>query len=122
MSYTLRGRIESRLAALLPVVAAACVLAVAEHRWWPVEAAALMVGVGLALDLQAYHRLLPYQPGWAALPLGLLELGLVLGLMRAAAVAAPIWQALALFAGGWLLAQALGNAGFPLLRLGYAED
>ena len=34
MSYTLRGRLESRLAALLPVVVAACVLALAEHRWW----------------------------------------------------------------------------------------
>ena len=122
MSYTLRGRIESRLAALLPVVAAACVLAVAEHRWWPVEAAGLMLGVGLALDLQAYHRLLPYQPGWAALPLGLLELALLLGLMRAAGVAAPLWQALTLFGGGWLAAQILGHAGFPLLRLGYAED
>ena len=70
VSYTLRGRLESRLAALLPVVVAACVLAAVEHRWWPVEAFGLMLGIGLALDLQVYHRLLPYQPGWAALPLG----------------------------------------------------
>jgi len=122
MSYTLRGRIESRLAALLPVVAVACALALAEHRWWPVEAVGLMLGIGLALDLQAYHRLLPYQPGWAALPLGLVELALVLLCMRLAGVAAPLAQALALFAGGWLLAQVLGHAGFPLLRLGYAEE
>jgi hypothetical protein len=122
VSYTLKGRVESRLAALLPVVAVACALALVEHRWWPVEAAGLMLGVGLALDLQAYHRLLPYQPGWAALPLGALELGLLLLLMRLAGVAAPLWQALALFAGGWLAAQLLGHAGFPLLRLGYAED
>ena len=122
MSYTLRGRLESRLALLLPVVAAACVLALAEHRWWPVEAVALMLGVGLALDLQVYHRLLPYQPGWAALPLGLLELALVLGLMRAVGVMAPLGQAVALFAGGWLVAQLLGHTGFPLLRLGYAEE
>ena len=45
MSYTLRGRIDSRLATLFPVVAAACVLALAEHRWWPVEAAGLMLGL-----------------------------------------------------------------------------
>jgi hypothetical protein len=122
MSYTLRGRIESRLAVLLPVVAAGCVLAAAEHRWWPVEAVGLMVGVGLALDVQVYHRLLPYQPGWAAFPLGLLELGVLLALMRLAGVAAPLGQAVALFAGGWLLAQVLGHAGFPLLRLGYAEE
>ncbi|HWX09115.1 MAG TPA: right-handed parallel beta-helix repeat-containing protein [Gaiellaceae bacterium] len=122
MSYTLRGRLESRLALLLPVVAAACVLAVAEHRWWPVEAVALMLGVGLALDLQVYHRLLPYQPGWAAVPLGLVELGLVLGLMRAAGVIAPLGQAVGLFAGGWLVAQLLSHTGFPLLRLGYAEE
>ena len=34
-----------------------------------------MLGVGVALDLQAYHRLLPYQPGWAALPLGAARAG-----------------------------------------------
>jgi parallel beta-helix repeat protein len=103
-------------------VAAASGLALAEHRWWPVEAVGLMLGVGLALDVQAYHRLLPYQPGWAALPLGLVELGLVLLFMRLAGVVAPLGQAFALFAGGWLLAQLLGQAGFPLLRLSYAED
>jgi hypothetical protein len=122
MSYSLRGRLESRLAALLPVVVAACVLAAVEHRWWPVEAVGLMLGIGLALDQQAYHRLLPYQPGWAALPLGVLELGALLGVMRLAGIAAPLGQAVALFAGGWLLAQLLGHAGFPLLRLGYAEE
>jgi len=122
MSYTLRGRVESRLAALVPVFVAAIVLAPAEHRWWPVEAVALMLGVGLALDTQLYHRLLRYQPGWLALPLGLLELALLLALMRAAGIATPLGQAVALFAGGWLCAQALGHAGFPLLRLGYAED
>jgi hypothetical protein len=122
VSYTLRGRLESRLAALLPLVAAACLLTALLHRWWPVQAAALMAGVGLALDVQAYHRLLRYQPAWAALPLGALELGTLFALMRLLGVLAPLPQALALFAGGWLLAQLLGQAGFPLLRLGYAED
>jgi hypothetical protein len=122
MSYTLRGRIESRLVALLPVVVAACVLTAVTDRWWPVQAVALMIGIGLALDTQVYHRLLRYQPGWAALPLGALELGVLLGLMRLLGVMAPLPQALALFAGGWLLGQLLGHAGFPLLRLGYAED
>ena len=59
MSYTLKGRIESRLAALLLVLVAAVPLALVEHRWWPVEAAALMLGIGLALDVQLYYRLLP---------------------------------------------------------------
>ena len=122
MSYTLRGRLESRLAAVLPTVAVACVVALAEHRWWPVEAAGLMIGVGLALDVNVYHRVFRYQPGWAALPLGAVELALVLALMRAAAIAAPLAQAVALFAAGWLLAQLLGHAGFPLIRLSYAED
>jgi len=122
VSYSLRGRLESRLAALLPVVAAACALAAILHRWWPVEAAGLMLGVGVALDVQAYHRLLPYQPGWAALPLGALELGALMLAMRAAGVAAPVWQAVALFAAGWTVSQVLGHAGFPLLRLSYMED
>jgi len=122
VSYTLRGRIESRLGALVPVAVAAAVLAAFEHRYWPVQAIGLMLAVGLALDLQLYHRLLPYQPGWAALPLGALELALVLGAMRIVGVAAPLGQALALFVGGFVAAQLLGHAGFPLLRLGYAEE
>jgi hypothetical protein len=122
VSYTLRGRLESRLAALLPVVVAACVLATVEHRWWPVEAFGLMLGIGLALDLQVYDRLLAYQPGWLALPLGLLELGVLLGVMKLAGIMAPLGQAVALFAGGWLVAQLLGHAGFPVLRLSYAEE
>jgi len=122
MSYTLRGRVESRLGALVAVVAAALVLTAAEHRWWPVEAVGLMLGVGLALDVVVYDRAFRYQPGWAAVPLGALELGALVGLMHAAGVAAPLWQAVALFAGGWLVAQLLGHAAFPLVRLGYAED
>ena len=122
MSYTLRGRVESRLAALAPVVAAACLLVPMLHRWWPVEAVALMAGIALALDLQLYHRLLPYQPGWVALPLGVLELAVLLGLMRLFGVAAPLWQALVLFTAGWVAAQVLGHVLFPLCRFSYAEE
>lgn len=122
MSYTLRGRIESRLAALLPVLAVAVAIALSEHRWWPLQAVGLMLGAGLVLDTQAYHRVLRYQPGWAALPLGALELGLLVLLMHVTGVMAPLAQAIALFAGGWLAAQLLGHAAFPLLRLGYAEE
>jgi Right handed beta helix region len=122
VSYTLRGRVESRLASLVLVLAVAIPLALAEHRWWPVEAVGLMLGVGLALDVQVYHRALPYQPGWAALPLGALELGLLVLLMHVTGVMAPLGQAVALFACGWIAAQLLGHAAFPLLRLGYAEE
>jgi Right handed beta helix region len=122
VSYTLRGRVESRLASLVLVLAVAIPLALAEHRWWPVEAVGLMLGVGLALDVQVYHRALPYQPGWAALPLGALELGLLVLLMHVTGVMAPLGQAVALFACSWIAAQLLGHAAFPLLRLGYAEE
>src|SRR5436309_1592682 len=81
-----------------------------------------MLGAGLALDTVVYDRALRYQPAWIALPLGALELGVLLLLMRAAGTMAPLRQAVALFAAGWLAAQLLGHAGFPLLRLGYAED
>jgi hypothetical protein len=122
VSYTLRGRVDSRLGALLPVLLAALILAAALHEWWPVELTALMAAVGLALDIQVYDRLLAYQPGWLALPLGLLELGLLLGIVRLAGIAAPVWPALALFGAAWLLAQVLGHAAYPLLRLSYGDD
>jgi hypothetical protein len=51
MSYTLTGRLESRLAALVVPVLAAAALAVALAAWWPLELAGLMAAAGLALDL-----------------------------------------------------------------------
>ena len=121
MAYTLRGRVEGRLAAALFPLAAALILTGLLHRWWPVELAGLMLGVGLGFDL-VYDRLLEYQPGWSALPLGLIELAVVMGLVRALDVHAPLAPALGLYAGGWLAAQVLGHAGYPLLRLSYGDD
>jgi hypothetical protein len=122
VSYTLRGRIETRLAgALLPVLVAA-VLAPVLHKWWPLELAGLMLLIGLALDALAYHRLLPYQPGWAAVPLGLLELGLTVAAARLLDLGAPLRPALLFFAGTWLLAQLLAHGALPLLHLTWPED
>ncbi len=121
MAYTLRGRLESRLAATLVPALVAAVLALVLHRWWPVELVALMIAAGLALD-PLYHRLLDYQPGWFALPLGALELGVVMALALALGVRAPLAAALALFGCSWLLAQVLGHAVYPLLSLSYGDD
>jgi len=122
VSYTLRGRVETRLVALLVVLLAACALAGALHRWWPVELVALMAAVGLFLDLEVWHRLLPYQPAWAAVPLGAVELAALLAIVYGFGLHAPLVPALALFGAGWLASFVLAQAGFPLLRLGYAED
>jgi hypothetical protein len=122
VSYTLRGRIESRLVAVLLPLAGAAAYSVATANWWAVQLVALMWGAGLALDVLAYHRLLPYQAGWVALPLGLAELGIVMGLARAAGISVPLGPALALFAAAWTLAQLLGHVVLPLARLGYATD
>jgi Periplasmic copper-binding protein (NosD) len=122
MSYTLRGRVDSRLAAAVLPLLGACVLAGALETWWPIEPAGLMLGVGLALDVLVYDRVLDYQPGWLAVPLGALELLLVLAAADGASLRAPLGPALALYAGAWLVAQTLGHAGFPWFRLSYAED
>ncbi|HUH15101.1 MAG TPA: right-handed parallel beta-helix repeat-containing protein [Gaiellaceae bacterium] len=122
MSYTLRGRLETRLAAALVPLLVAAALSPVLHKWWPLELVGLMVGIGLVLDAGLYHRLLPYQPGWLALPQGLLELGLTLAAARALELNAPLRPALALFAGAWLLLQLLAHAGLPLLRLSWPDD
>ena len=122
MSYTLRGRIETRLAASLLPFAVAAVLSPILHVWWPLELVGVMLAVGLGLDVVLYHRLLPYQPGWLAVPLGLLELGLTMGAARLLELHAPLWPAVALFAGAWLVHQVLAHAGLPLLRLSWPED
>ena len=113
MSYTLTGRIQSRLVATLPPL----LVALGIHRWWAVELVVLMLLFGVALDLCIYDRLFEYQPGWLALPLGLVELSLIVLSMRM-----PVtWPALGLFALGWATAQLCGHALFPRFRLEYAQ-
>jgi nitrous oxidase accessory protein NosD len=122
VSYTLRGRLETRLAVVALPLLAAAVLAAALAEWWPLELAGLMLGVGVAVDLAVYHRLLPYQAGWLAVPLGTLELALVMGLAIGLGLGAPLRAALAFYAASWLAAQVLVHAVFPRLRLTYGED
>jgi hypothetical protein len=122
VSYTLRGRLETRLAAAVLPFLVAAILSPLLHKWWPLELVGLMTAIGLVLDTAVYHRLLPYQPGWAALPLGALELALTIGAARVLELNAPLYPALALFAGTWLLQQLLSHVALPLLRLTWTED
>ena len=80
-----------------------------------------MLAVGLVLDAVVYHRLLRYQPGWFALPLGALELGVLYGLARELGIAAPLRGALLLYGVAWLGAQVFAHAVFPRLRLSTAS-
>ena len=122
MSYTLRGRIESRLAAVLLPFLAACVATYVLGAWWPLELMGAMLAAGLVLDVVVYDRVFAFQPGWLALPLGALELGATMVLVRWLDIAAPLKPAIWFFVASWLVAQILGHAGLPLLRLSYAED
>jgi nitrous oxidase accessory protein NosD len=122
MSYTLRGRIESRFAGWIPAFLVAIAATGWTRVWWPVELAVVMLGVGLACDVVLYHRPLDYQPGWATLPLGAFELGLVMALAHAIPIMAPVRPAIALFAVGWVSGLVLGQAVLPMLRWSYAED
>jgi hypothetical protein len=118
VSYTLIGRIQTRVVSALP----ALLVALALQRWWAIELVALMLAIGLLLDIVVYDRVLDYQPAWLALPLGALELALVYGAMRWLQLMAPLRWALGLYAIGWVAAQLFGHTIFPRVRLGYAED
>ena len=117
VSYTLRGRIESRLAAL----AAGRRGGVRARRSRRTAGGrsrrlALMVGVGLALDAAGLPpRCCRYQPGWAAAAARRCSSSASCSaLMRArSAIAAPLWQAVALFAGGWLARAAARSRRLP---------
>jgi hypothetical protein len=117
MSYTLTGRVQSRAVSALP----ALLVALALQRWWAIELVALMLGIGLMLDALVYHRLIAYQPAWAAVPLGALELALVFGAMRWLGLMAPLRWALVLYVIGWLGVQVFAHAVFPRVHLEYAE-
>ncbi len=117
MSYTLIGRLQSRVVSALP----ALLVALGLQRWWAIELVALMLGIGLLLDVVVYDRVLAYQPGWLAVPLGAAELALVYGAMRWLDLMAPLRWALALYAIAWLSAQLFAHAIFPRLHLEYGE-
>jgi hypothetical protein len=118
VSYTLIGRIQTRVVSALP----ALLVALALQRWWAIELVALMLALGLLLDTLVYHRALAYQPAWLAVPLGALELGLVYGAIRWLGLMAPLRWALGLYAIAWVSAQLFGHALLPRLHLEYAED
>jgi Periplasmic copper-binding protein (NosD) len=121
VSFTLRGRIESRLAAALAPLLAACGLAAAVTEWWPLALAGTMIGVGLAFEV-VLDRRLDYQPGWWSLPLAAAELAAIMGIVYALGISAPLFVALAFFAGSWLLNLILMHAVLPYLRLSYGEE
>jgi nitrous oxidase accessory protein NosD len=121
VSFTLRGRIESRLAAAIAPLLAALGLAAAITEWWPLALAGTMIGVGLAFEI-VLDRRVDYQPGWASLPLAALELGAIMGIVYALDISAPLTVALAFFAGSWLLGLVLMHGVFPYVRLSYGED
>jgi hypothetical protein len=121
VSFTLRGRFESRLAAALAPFLGALGLAAAVTEWWPLALAGVMVGVGVFFDL-LYDRWLDYQPGWLAAPLAVVELGVIMGVVYGLGIPAPVDVAVAFFAGSWLLGQVLVHGLFPYTRLSYGED
>jgi hypothetical protein len=117
MSYTLIGRIQTRLvSAALPLL-----VALGIHRWWAIELVALMLAIGLTLDV-IYDRVISYQPAWVAIPLGALELGLVYLAMQWLGIMATLGGALLLYGLAWLSAQLVAHAILPRLRLEYAES
>jgi parallel beta-helix repeat protein len=122
MSYTLSGRLQTRLAAVLVPFLVACGLAAGLQEWWPLQLAGAMVAVGLAADVLLWHRLLPYQPTWVALPIGILELWATLLVARHFRIDVPGEAGLWFFAGSWLLAQLVAHALLPRLHLSFAED
>ena len=89
MSYTLRGRLESRLAALLVPLLAATLLASALQAWWPLELAGAMIAALLALDV-AYPRRCATSRVGRRCRSGLLELGVVMATVLALGLQAPV--------------------------------
>ena len=122
MSYSLIGRIESRLASSLVAFLVALVLARYLDMVWPLQVAGLMLAVGLVLDCVVYHRVFRYQPAWTTLPLGLAEFGIVYAIAYAFSLRARPIQAIGLFAVAWVLTQILTHAVFPRLALSWPED
>ena len=80
-----------------------------------------MIGVGLVFEV-VLDRRLDYQPGWWSLPLAAAELAAIMGIVYALGISAPLFVALAFFAGSWSLNLILMHAVFPYLRLSYGDE
>ena len=124
MSYTLRGRVETRLAAALLPFAVAAVLAPDPARL--VAARARRADDrhrARARRARSTTGCSPTSPAGSPLPLGLLELGLIDGRgPRCSSSARRSGPRSPSSPASWLVMQVLAHAGLPLLRLTWPED
>src|SRR3954454_10819587 len=125
MCFTVAGRLQTRLAALLgPLLVTLCVtLWTGQYEYWTLFG--LMAGVGLLLDIGGYSWLLGFQPRWLSV---LLAAGEFWVIKQVAELPYP-WslvldtrQAVEIYVPGWLLSWLILQAVLPLLWPRWAED
>jgi hypothetical protein len=140
MCFSLAGRIQTRLISLVGPVALLVGVSVASADAGPLRMFALMVLVGLMLDVGVYRWLIGYQPRWLTWALGAFEFVLLFGLMHQLAwrpyllmpqeyylrpdlaLQADLAAALALYLPSWLLAWLTAHALLPWRWPRWAED
>jgi hypothetical protein len=122
MCPTIRGRIHTRVASLaLPAVLAVILALVTGRPAW-IGVLAVMLVIGIALDVLVYPRLIAYQPPWLTGVIGLAELGYLFVLLHLLAFGLADAAAIGFYAVSWSLAVATRVALLPIFSLTYLES
>ncbi|MGH2444108.1 MAG: hypothetical protein ACRDFX_13210, partial [Chloroflexota bacterium] len=121
MCYSIAGRVQTRLVALLVPSVIAAILAsyMADPRFYTMLV--VMVLVALDLDLFLYPRLIGYQSRLHMYMLGLAEFVLTLVVVRLLDGTLPLTTIIWFYLAGWIGGQLLVNALLPVIDFRWAE-
>jgi hypothetical protein len=116
------GRLHTRVATiLLPALLGLLLWLLTENADW-IALIGLYLLLGVALDALVYSWAIRYQPPWMTFVLALVELGLLLALAHGVELTLGRGEAIAFYAGAWLLAIFTKIVVLPNISLTYLES
>ncbi|HZU11689.1 MAG TPA: CRTAC1 family protein [Chloroflexota bacterium] len=121
MCFSPAGRVQTRLAALLPALLLAIALTwiTGDQRY--LTMLVTMTLVALDLDILLYPHLITYQPRWLTYLLGLAEFFIILAVVRWLAGTLPLGSIIAFYAASWIAGYLTVHTILPTLDPMWAE-
>ena len=122
MCPTPLGRVETRVAILIPPMALGLILYFIDGRWDWLVLVGIYLLMGVALDTAVYSWMLKYQPPWMTFVLALVEFGLLYVLAQVLKLDLTPAEAIIFYWVCWVTAVQTKIVILPILSLTYLES